>query len=79
MIIIIMIPVHFYYINKYFIIFTSSWIMMSLLLWNAPLTKYLEQRVNTISYTRVQITAVKFLMNSVHTPASGMYDIFFKY
>ena len=48
---------------------------MSLLLCNAPLTKYLEQRVNTISYTRVQITAVKFLMNSVHTPASGLYDM----
>ena len=36
----------------------------------------LEQPVNTISYTRAQITAVKLLMKSVHTPASGLYDIF---
>ena len=51
---------------------------MSLLLWNAPLTKYLELPVNTTSYTRAQITAVKSLwMNSVHTPASGLYGIFF--
>ena len=29
-------------------------------------------------YTRAQITTVKFLMNSVNTPASCLYDIFLK-
>ena len=35
----------------------------------------LELTVNTISYTKAQITAVKFLMNSVHLPAFGLYDM----
>ena len=34
----------------------------------------LELSVNTTNYTRAQITAVKFFMNSVHTPANDLYS-----
>ena len=60
---------------------------MSLLLWDAPLTKYLELPVNTTTNTRAQITAVKFLIQTLHTPLLlsvvlfdifGLYDIFLK-
>ena len=54
-----------------FDLFTSS-----LCLFYCEMCRDIELPVNTSSYTRAQITAVKFLINSVHTPDSGLYDIF---